>query len=227
MPTCRSFSSKRTYRRVVGNRPSLVTARFGWLACCLVLLGTASHKLQANDQSTALQALARGEAVALLRHALAPGMGDPDNFLVGDCSTQRNLSTEGRLQARAIGDRFRQEGIAMAEVFTSAWCRCQDTARLLSYNKPEVLPALNSFFGDRTTADAQTSELRDWISQRLRKQNATEAASKRPATLLVTHQVNITALTGVYPASGDSVIVSVRGDELVVLGQLAGDPASQ
>lgn len=138
-----------------------------------------------------------GGHVVLIRHAIAPGTGDPANFRIGDCSTQRNLSEEGRRQARRIGERFRRNGINQAQIFTSQWCRCRETARLLGLGKAVDLPPLNSFFGRRSREAQQMKALRSWL-----------AARKLDKPLvLVTHQVNITSFTGVFPASGEMVVM--------------------
>ncbi|MGW8207288.1 MAG: histidine phosphatase family protein [Hyphomicrobiaceae bacterium] len=102
-------------------------------------------------------ALKQGEAFAIMRHALAPGVGDPDNFSVEDCATQRNLSADGRAQARVTGERFRRNGVKTARDYSSAWCRCKDTAALLGLGKVEVLDKLNSFFQDYGQRAPQTA----------------------------------------------------------------------
>lgn len=151
---------------------------------------------------------------ALLRHAIAPGTGDPSEFVLGDCSTQRNLSGEGRDQATRIGAAFRANGIATARVVSSQWCRCRETAELLRLGPVEELPILNSFFDRPANRDAQTGALRQWL--------AGEALDA--PLVLVTHQVNITALTGVYPRSGELVVIRRTGDgEIVVIGSLEMD----
>ena len=134
---------------------------------------------------------------ALIRHALAPGTGDPPGFTLGKCETQRNLSERGRKQAERIGESFRQHGILKARVFSSQWCSCMETAGLLALGDVVELPVLNSFFREYEKEAAQTEALKQW----LRSQQSPEA------NVLVTHQVNITALTGVYPASGEIIIV--------------------
>lgn len=145
-----------------------------------------------------LERLRRGEVVGLFRHALAPGTGDPDNFRLGDCSTQRNLSDAGRAQSRTIGVNLRQLGLNKAAVYSSQWCRCLETARLLELGPVQELPVLNSFFSDRSQASDQTRQLDAWLTAR----------SDPGPLLLVTHQVNITALTGVVPASGELVLIT-------------------
>lgn len=156
-------------------------------------------------------ALASGRAFAIMRHALAPGTGDPAGFDVNVCSTQRNLSGEGRAQARRTGDRFRSNGIDAASVYSSAWCRCTETAELLKLGPVRVLPSLNSFFQQRSQRQPQTGELKAWL----------QAQPLDKPLVLVTHQVNITALTGVFPSSGEIVVMRRQTDgSFVPLGSL-------
>ena len=154
----------------------------------------------------------RGYAV-LLRHALAPGTGDPAGFRLGDCSTQRNLSAEGRRQAIAIGAQWRRERMPVDRVLTSRWCRARDTARLLAVGKVTAYPALDSSF-----------TVSDTVAARRAAQVRALIASHRgePGVLvLVGHQVNITDVTGVVPASGQAVVVKARSDGTVrVVGTL-------
>jgi broad specificity phosphatase PhoE len=151
----------------------------------------------ADNESALLDALKSDGHFALLRHALAPGTGDPPEFQLGQCTTQRNLSDEGRDQARTIGGLFRENEIHKVRVFSSQWCRCMETAKLLALGPVAELPVLNSFFQHYERRESQTRMLLEWLG----KQNL-----DRP-TVLVTHQVNITALTGIYPDSGELVIV--------------------
>ena len=166
------------------------------------------------DASAAWQAVARGEALVLMRHALAPGTGDPAGFDVEDCTTQRNLSAAGREQAARIGARIAEAlGTDAVDVLSSAWCRCLDTGRLLGLGEVRTLPPLNSFFRARDSADAQTEALRRWIDERLNGSSDADAPSVAPA-VLVTHQVNLTALTGGFPASGEIFIVDAEDSVL-------------
>ncbi|WP_353248766.1 histidine phosphatase family protein [Salinisphaera sp. T31B1] len=164
----------------------------------------------AADDTALWHRLASGEAIALMRHASAPGTGDPAGFVLDDCATQRTLSAAGRTEARAIGQRFREHGIARASVYSSQWCRCLETARLLGLGPVRPLPALNSFFEDRDKGRARTAA----IEQRL-------AEADTGVQILVTHQVNITALTGVFPASGEIVVVRPDSHGLAVIGRIA------
>jgi phosphohistidine phosphatase SixA len=157
------------------------------------------------------QALRSGAAVGLLRHALAPGGGDPAHFKVEDCATQRNLSEAGRQQARAIGAAFRRNGITAARVLSSRWCRCLDTARLLDLGPVEPFPPLDSFFAHPERAGPQTMALREFLAR----------PDAGPSRVLVTHQVNITALANVVPRSGELIVVQSLADGRVrVIGRL-------
>lgn len=149
---------------------------------------------------------------ALMRHAIAPGTGDPADFTLGDCTTQRNLDDTGRKQARETGDRIREKGIELTSILTSQWCRCRETARLLDLGAVTEEPALNSFFRDRSTVAAQ--------SQTIKQQLANLSGSEK--VLLVTHQVNITALTGIFPRSGEIILFRMANDgtELNVITRL-------
>jgi phosphohistidine phosphatase SixA len=165
---------------------------------------------QADDAPEPWSALREAGHVVIMRHALAPGTGDPAAFRIGDCSTQRNLSEAGRDQAVRIGERLREHGVTDAAVYSSQWCRCLDTAELLDFGEVTALPALNSFFRDRSTAAAQTAALREFVLE-----NAGESL-----VILVTHQVNITELTGVYPASGEMLVMRPQDDELILVGRI-------
>lgn len=156
----------------------------------------------AADDNALWQSLNTPGHFAIMRHALAPGTGDPADFTLGDCRTQRNLSAEGRAQAERIGARFRSNGIDSAQVFSSQWCRCLETARLLELGNLVELPSINSFFRNRESRTPQTAELKAWL---------TRHTADKP-TVLVTHQVNITALTGVFPASGELIFIRVSPD---------------
>jgi len=156
-------------------------------------------------------ALDTGEAVALIRHALAPGTGDPAGFKLEDCTTQRNLFQAGRDQARQIGTAFRENGIKRAQLWSSRWCRCLETARLLELGPVEPLPLLDSFFNHPERGSSQTAALREFL-------NRPYQGSPR---VLVTHQVNITGLTGVVPGSGEMVVVQPTPDGAIrVIGRL-------
>lgn len=150
-------------------------------------------------------ALAEGGHVALMRHAEAPGTGDPQDFRLDDCSTQRNLDQTGRDQARRTGQAFRDRGVTIARVLSSQWCRCLETAELLALGAVEPFPPLNSFFGERARESAQTAAVRAFLA---------ETDADRPSFVMVTHQVNITALTGQSARSGEIVVLRLGGPEI-------------
>ena len=144
----------------------------------------------------AARRLASGGWVLMMRHAATePGVGDPPEFRLGDCATQRNLSGAGREQAGKAGAAIRAAGIRIDEVRTSQWCRCRETAEL-AFGRAVEWPALNSFFASRGSESAQTGEVRAWA--------ATLAAGRN--AMLVTHQVNISAVMGQFAAPGEVVV---------------------
>ena len=169
--------------------------------------------LGASAADAVWEQLRAGGAVLLMRHAQTEaGVGDPPGFVLGDCRTQRNLSSEGRAQARRTGEAFRRHGIALSEVRTSAWCRCVDTAAL-AFDNAVVWPALNSVFSAPEREDAQTEQVHALIRSIKPPRNV----------MLVTHQVNITALTGEAVASGEILVVKApakQGDHATVIGRL-------
>ena len=159
----------------------------------------------------AWEALKQPGTAVIMRHAFAPGSGDPEDFTLGDCSTQRNLDERGRAQARAIGLAFREHGVAVDRVLTSQWCRAQETALLLGLAPVEDFPPLNSLFSEHGEWRKQTEETRALLAEL--------PADKR--VVLVTHLFNIVALIGRLPAPGEVFVVGVsdRGS-LEVLGQV-------
>ena len=140
--------------------------------------------------------------VAIVRHAHAPGTGDPGNFALDDCATQRNLDARGRAQAREIGAAVRAAGVVVDRVLTSQWCRCRDTAALLDLGPVEDLTALNSFFQTPARAGRQTADVREFLL----------GLPPAETVVLVTHYVNIRALTGRGVASGEVVMLKIGRD---------------
>ena len=190
------------------------------LTAACVLLASATL---ASEQA-AWAALKDG-GVVLFRHANAPGGGDPAGMRLGDCASQRNLDDVGRAQARRIGETIRARGVTVSAVLTSQWCRAQQTAALafpatangLQVTGPQVTgpkvidePAFNSFFDDRSAGPGQTAAARRIL-----------AAWTGPGALFVaTHQVNITALTGIVPASAEGIVLARERGEWRVAGRI-------
>ncbi len=142
-------------------RPGLVPGR----AVCGVLLSLLLAIFlavpgQAQDAGGLLQVLAAPGGVGLMRHARAPGTGDPPGFRPGECATQRNLDNAGRDEARRWGATLRGAGLSDAAVLTSAWCRARETGALLGLRPPAHLDALDSFFDGQGDAAGQTRALR-------------------------------------------------------------------
>lgn len=180
------MADRTTFRRIV----------WFFLALSQALMTTQAWAI--GDSYFPVHKVNSGQAVLIMRHALAPGTGDPAEFVLGDCGTQRNLSEAGRQQARLAGDTLRGLGLEAAIVFTSQWCRCRETAEGLSLGSVQALPALNSFFQQWDREVMQTRELLEWLEK---------GRPLNKAVMLVTHQVNITALTGVYPRSGEILVI--------------------
>jgi phosphohistidine phosphatase SixA len=170
----------------------------GSAAAAVVLFAIAAHAAGPLP----LTELAKPGRVLMLRHANAPGIGDPPGFRPGDCSTQRNLDAVGRAQAAALGDRLAKAGVARAKVYSSQWCRCLETARLLKQGPVTELPALNSFFGRAQDGEATLAALRAFLAS---------LPTDGPPVVLVTHQVTISAFTGQGVASGGGTVFELNG----------------
>jgi phosphohistidine phosphatase SixA len=158
--------------------------------------------------------LKTGGQVIVMRHASTDkSVGDPPGFRLDDCATQRNLSAEGREEAQRVGAAFRARAIPIGRVLSSQWCRCLETARL-AFGEPTPWPPLNSTFRNRELEPERTREVR-------------AHAAERPAggnLVLVTHQLNIAALTSVSPAEGELVVLSpLGGGRFRVAGRLKPD----
>ncbi len=195
-------------------RPGVARRSLALIAFVLAFTFGLGSDTRATEEAALWRALATKGHFALMRHAIAPGGGDPPEFVLGDCRKQRNLSEEGRQQARRIGLRFRDNGIANARVFSSQWCRCVETAKLLGLGPVIEAPVLNSFFQKPERRNRQTRELEAWLAD-----HALDAP-----LVLVTHQVNITAFTGVHPASGELVVIRRSKDgKASVLGSIRTD----
>jgi phosphohistidine phosphatase SixA len=185
-----------------------------WLiALIVVVVGFVSPaSMQASDLLSQMQD-DRG-LVVLMRHAIAPGGGDPAGFTLGDCSTQRQLSAQGRSQARAIGEQFTSQDIPIAGVRSSRWCRAVDTATLLSLGKVRTASALDSVF----TASERVADQKKRQTERIIRDHR----NKSGVLILVGHQANIIDLTGIAPDSGGAVVVKADASGRIrVIGQLA------
>jgi broad specificity phosphatase PhoE len=167
---------------------------------CLSMLG--AIPVAGTDSSSAemIETLKNGGHILMIRHALAPGTGDPANFQIGDCSTQRNLDDRGRDQARAIGDWLRSKGITAARVYSSQWCRCLETAKLLQMGPVKELPALNSFYELTENREPNLKALRQFIAKQ---------PPDGKLIILVTHLVTISAMADEAVSSGEGVLLKL------------------
>ena len=179
--------------------PARISRRGFVLGALAVALCPAAR---ADDRELWAQ-LRQGGLVLLMRHASTEGTGDPAGFSLEDCSTQRNLSERGRDEAARIGARIRSEKVRIARVYTSPWCRCRETA-MLAFGKAEDWEPLSSFF-DYPHREAD-------YSQSVKKRISGYAVRK-PAgnVVMVTHNVNIAALTKLSVLPGSIVVVRPDG----------------
>jgi phosphohistidine phosphatase SixA len=187
------------------------------LSVCAVLLALIAFPSVSAAQADAWQLLRQPGHVVFMRHADAPGsggFGDPPGFRLEDCATQRNLSDEGRAHARRTGDAFRKGGVAFDRVLTSPWCRCKETARLVTGSEAEVFAPLSNLVGRSEHRDEQVKALKAYLA----------GSNTSTRVLFVTHGIAINALTGIQPASGEMVIVKPGANgEPQVVGRLKVD----
>ena len=187
------------------------------LASCLLSLSSfgITPGLAAGDSEEAWAALVKGGHVALIRHGNAPPGygGDPPGFKIDDCKTQRNLDEQGRGEARALGEAFRNRGVRVDRILSSPWCRCLETARLMELGPVESVMAVAS--SDRSPESLQRlvvlkQIIADW---------------RGPGTLVVvTHAFTVRALVGIMPEQAEAVVVRPRLDDeagLEVVGRIS------
>ena len=160
-----------------------------------------------NSQEKLINLIKDGDKLIFIRHAYAPGSGDPINFDLNDCSTQRNLNKEGINQSKKIGQFFSKNKIQIDRVLSSEWCRCKDTAKF-AFNKYTTFNALNSFYDPRfeKNKDKQVIDLKKYILNLNSKQNI----------VLITHFVVISEILNISASSGE-IIVSDR--EFNIIGR--------
>ena len=171
----------------------------------LIFLCSLLHPLAYANEST-WSLLEEGGKIVFIRHAYAPGSGDPDNFVIEDCSTQRNLNQQGIDQSISIGQNFSKRDIPIQQVYSSQWCRCKDTASY-AFGDYQELSSLNSTFEGkyRQNHQRQMNELKALIAS----WDDTEGN-----LILVTHYVIIGGVLGHYPSSGELVITNKSLDVL-------------
>ena len=163
----------------------------------LVLFISINSPIKADSNLNLINELKKGGNLIFIRHAYAPGGGDPNNFNINDCKTQRNLSNTGREQAKKIGSFFKDNNIPIDKVYSSEWCRCKETASI-AFNKFETKIFLNSFFSSQfvKNKDPQMKKLKSFIKDWNKNKNL----------VFVTHYVVISESLNYSTSSGEIVI---------------------
>jgi len=152
--------------------------------------------------SSLAEKLLSADYVLLMRHAYAPGVGDPPGYSLDRCESQRILDNQGKRQAERAGQWLRKQGIHHAVVLSSVWCRCQQTAELLGYGPITLEPSLDSFFDTPERAEVQNQALQRRLANLV-------SQPKRVPLILVSHHVNILQYVGENIGSGDMVLARV------------------
>lgn len=187
--------------------------RITWSFTLLGVIGLAALPVPgaAADGEQVWALLKGGGQVILIRHAITtPGVGDPPGFRLDDCSTQRNLTDEGRQDARRLGEAFRARGIPVARVLSSPWCRCLETARL-AFGAAEPWPPLSNLYGRPEARAEQVRQMQPMLGERRAGGNL----------VLVSHGSTIAAVTGINPDTAEMVVVTPQGGErFTVAGRL-------
>ena len=163
----------------------------------LIIFFTITNQIKADQNNQTLDILKKGGNLVFIRHAYAPGGGDPDNFDINDCSTQRNLSDNGRIQSQKIGNFFKENKISIGKVYSSEWCRCKETASI-AFKEYETKNFLNSFFSAKfaNNRKKQIIDFDKFISTWDKDQNL----------VFVTHYVVISGILNYAPSSGEIIV---------------------
>ena len=174
----------------------------------LIIFISLTTTVKADLNKKLINQLEEGGKLIFIRHAYAPGSGDPDNFNLNDCSTQRNLSKEGQRQAKYIGEFFRNNKVKINKVLSSEWCRCKETAKI-AFKNFSTNSFLNSFYSSKfaKNKDKQVKALKEYIKKFKSDKNL----------VLVTHYVLISEILNYAPSSGEIV---VSNKNLNIIGSL-------
>ena len=168
-----------------------------YLKFLFIIFISLTSSIKADSNKNVINQLKDGGKLIFIRHAYAPGSGDPNNFNLNDCSTQRNLSEDGRKQAQYIGNFFTKNKIKIDKVLSSEWCRCKETAEI-AFKEYTANSFLNSFYSLKyaKNKDKQIKALNDYIINLKSNKNL----------ILVTHYVLISEVLGYGPSSGEIVV---------------------
>ena len=171
----------------------------------LIIFFTLTIEIRSDQNNETLDNLKKGGNLIFIRHAYAPGGGDPNNFNINDCSTQRNLSDSGRVQSEKIGKFFKENKIPISSVLSSEWCRCKETAQI-AFENFETKNFLNSFFSEKFSKNrkSQMTNLKKYVDNWDKEKNL----------VLVTHYVVISEALDYAPSSGEIVIADINFKKL-------------
>ena len=167
------------------------------LKIIIIIFFALTIEIKADTEKEIINNLQKGGNLIFIRHAYAPGNGDPENFDINNCETQRNLSQSGRLQSKKIGNFFKENDIPIKLVISSEWCRCKETA-LIAFKNYETENFLNSFYSAKFAKNRkkQMKMLKDYVKSWNGDKNL----------VLVTHYVVISEALNYAPSSGEIVI---------------------
>ena len=168
-----------------------------FLKIILILSISLTSSVKADSKKNIIEKLKAGGNLIFIRHAYAPGGGDPENFNIYDCSTQRNLSESGRIQSKKIGNFFKENKIKIKNVYSSEWCRCKETASL-AFKSFKTKSFLNSFFSSKF-AHKKKSQIKDF-------QKFLNNWDKKNNLIFITHYVVISEILDYPPSSGEIVV---------------------
>ena len=177
----------------------------------LLIILSFTNLIKANEKDQTINILQNGGKLIFIRHAYAPGGGDPENFNINDCSTQRNLNSEGRNQALKIGKILEKLKIENKNIYSSEWCRCKETAKI-AFGNYKTVNFLNSFFDEKFLKykDKQVSELKKFI----------KGWKENEDLILVTHYVVINEILNITTNSGDIVFFDKDYNVLKVINSM-------
>ena len=172
-----------------------------FLKLILIIFISINSPVKADSKKNLIENLKKGGKLIFIRHAYAPGGGDPFNFNINDCTTQRNLSESGRIQSQKIGKFFLENKIKIKNVYSSEWCRCKETAEI-AFKKFETNNFLNSFFSEKFSKNRtkQIKNLKKYVNEWDGNKNL----------VFVTHYVVISEALNYAPSSGEIVVSNIR-----------------
>ena len=167
------------------------------LKLLIIIFISLTTSIKADLNKNLIKQLEDGGKLIFIRHAYAPGNGDPNNFNLNDCSTQRNLNVDGRKQAQKIGKFFRENKVKIYKVLSSEWCRCKETADI-AFKDFSTNNFLNSFYSFKyaKNRDKQVEALNNYVKKFKSNKNL----------IFVTHYVLISEVLNYNPSSGEIVV---------------------